>query len=329
MAHMKKLLYTGWIFLGLLLLAGGPTEGASRPSITIHFQKEVVVQQDYVYLRDIATIQGSPHSFIARIGQMKMKKAPWPGESLVLSSEDVYAYIHSQSLSSLDVDWEVPDQIVIRREGRVVEEEEVAQILETHLQEMIRDDKKTASVKDIRGYEKVIIPPGLFECEVNLPEQGKRGGSIGATLIFRVDGKEIKKFRISARVEIYADVVVSKSYLPRYQVIGEKDVERVKKNIALLPQDVVTDLEEVLGKRTTLSVNGQEVIRRGMTEIPPLVKKGDRVILLVENDQFKISAPGEVKEDGRKGDRVKLVNLSSKKEVYGRVADANTVLVDF
>lgn len=53
------------------------------------------------------------------------------------------------------------------------------------------------------------------------------------------------------------------------------------------------------------------------------------MIILFENDQFKITALGEVKEGGRKGDKVKLVNLSSKKEVCGRVVDANTVQVDF
>ena len=53
------------------------------------------------------------------------------------------------------------------------------------------------------------------------------------------------------------------------------------------------------------------------------------MVLLVENDQFKITALGEVKEMGRKGDRIKLINLTSKKEVYGKVLDANTVRVDF
>lgn len=53
------------------------------------------------------------------------------------------------------------------------------------------------------------------------------------------------------------------------------------------------------------------------------------MILLVENDQFKIITYGEVKEEGRKGDRIKLVNSSSKKEVYGRVLSSSTVQVDF
>jgi flagella basal body P-ring formation protein FlgA len=89
------------------------------------------------------------------------------------------------------------------------------------------------------------------------------------------------------------------------------------------------DLEEVRGKRMTLSVNGQEILRQGMVEVSPFVKKGDRVILLIENPSFKITTLGETQEEGREGERIKVVNISTKKETYGRVLDAQTVQIDF
>jgi flagella basal body P-ring formation protein FlgA len=66
-----------------------------------------------------------------------------------------------------------------------------------------------------------------------------------------------------------------------------------------------------------------------MLEVPPMVRKGDRVTLVVENTHFRITCVGEVKEEGRAGDRIKVTNISSKREVYGRVLDRYTVLVDF
>ncbi len=124
-------------------------------------------------------------------------------------------------------------------------------------------------------------------------------------------------------------MVVARNYLPRHQVVEEKDVQIINKNVATLPPDGVTDPQDVLGKRTTLSINSQETLRKSMVEVPPGFKKGDRVVLLVERDHFRITAQGEVKEDGREGDRIRVVNTSSKKEVYGRVLDAQTVQVDF
>jgi flagella basal body P-ring formation protein FlgA len=215
------------------------------------------------------------------------------------------------------------------RPGQPLEPGEMARILENHLQKMIQNPNRKVSVREFRSYEQVIVPRGNLSCEVFVPERAIQGGNIAGMMVFSVHGQEIKKIRITARIDIYADVIVARNFLQKHHQIQAGDVQIANKNIAVLPQDIATEEKEVLGKRTTLSVNTQEVLRLSMIEEPPLVNKGDRVILLIENDQFKITALGEVKEVGRKGDRIKLVNLSSKKEVCGTVLDAATVKVDF
>jgi flagella basal body P-ring formation protein FlgA len=222
-----------------------------------------------------------------------------------------------------------PPSMESYQERKAIELEEVMRILEAYFQEIYPDNSHHIEIKDIRGYERVVLPPGLFSFRVIVSERGHLGGNITATILFLVNGQEVKRLRITARVDIYADVVAAGHYLKKHHEIKEQDLQIVNRNISLLPHDVVTEFKEVLGKRTTLSVNGNEILRIGMVEVPPLIRKGDRVMLLVENQDFKITTLGEVREEGRRGDRVKLVNLSSKKEVYGRVLDANTVQIDF
>jgi flagella basal body P-ring formation protein FlgA len=215
------------------------------------------------------------------------------------------------------------------RPGQPLESAEMARILENHLQKVTQNPSRKVAIGEFRGYEQVIVPRGGFSCQVQVPEKAIQGGNIAGMMVFSANGQEIRKIRFSARVDIYADVLVSRHFLKKHHEIQAGDIQIANKNIAFLPQDVITEEKEVQGKRTTLSINNQEVLRLSLLEPLPLVNKGDRVILLIENDQFKITAMGEVKEVGRKGDRIKLINLSSKKEVYGRVLDANTVQVDF
>jgi len=222
-----------------------------------------------------------------------------------------------------------PDREKGETAGQVLDRSEVARFLEDQMQKALGDERKTVRVKDLHGGEKVPVPPGDLSWEVRIPDRFYQGGTIPVSLILRADGGKAREVRVQARVEIYADVVVARNSLRRHQVVEEKDVQVVNKNITTLPGDVVTDLQEVLGKRMTLSVNSQEVLRKAMVEVPPLVKKGDRVTLLVENSSFRITSAGEVKEDGRKGDRIRVLNVSSRKEVQGRVLDSHTVQVDF
>ena len=215
------------------------------------------------------------------------------------------------------------------RPGQPLESAEMARVLENHLQKIIQNPSRKVAIGEFRGYEQVIVPRGSFSCQVQVPEKAIQGGNIAGLIVFFANGQEIRKIRFSARVEIYADVLVSRHFLKKHHEIQAEDILIANKNIALLPPDVITEEKDVLGKRTTLSINNQEVLRLSLLEPLPLVNRGDRVILLIENDQFRITAMGEVKEMGRKGDRIRLVNLSSKKEVYGRVLDANTIRVDF
>ncbi len=216
-----------------------------------------------------------------------------------------------------------------RVQEQVLESETITGLLADRLQTLVNDPRKRIEIKDLHGIDPVTLPAGVLTHEVILPEQAYRGGPLAATLVFLVNGQEKKRLRISARIDLYADVVVARHYLKRHQEIQEKDVQMVQRNVALLPNDVAMAVEDVLDRRTTLSVNGQEVLRKSMVEIPPLVKRGDRVIMTIENRRFRITAWGEVKDEGRKGERIKLVNLSSKKEVYGKVLDANTVQIEY
>ena len=213
--------------------------------------------------------------------------------------------------------------------GRAVEMEEVVGILEAYFQRIYPAETHRIEIKSLRGYEKVVLPPGLSSYEIILPERVQRGGNISATVLFWVNRQEIKRLKVTARVDIYADVVTVRYPLKRHHVIEAKDLYLTNRNIALFPPDVVTEMSEVLGKRATLSINNNEILRTGMVEVPPIIKKGDRVILLIENPHIKITTFGESKEEGRRGDHVKLINLSSRKEVYGKVLDANTVRIDF
>jgi len=51
--------------------------------------------------------------------------------------------------------------------------------------------------------------------------------------------------------------------------------------------------------------------------------------VVAESEALKITTLGEVQESGHRGERVRVMNLDSKKSLYARVLDSNAVKVDF
>jgi flagella basal body P-ring formation protein FlgA len=317
------------VFLGIAPLLAGEAESGAGPKLAVQFKARAAVQKEIICLSDIATVKGTPRSLVDKIGRLRIGEAPEVGEVLFLSREDIVSQMQKANLASYVSAKNIPNQIEVVREGRVIEKDEILQIIEENLRRVLPDPRKTLAVQEVQGYEPFILPPGAYSSEVALPEAAHRGGPMTVTLSFFQEGRLIHKLRIRIRVEIQGLVVAANTGLRRHQEIGENDVHLIKKNLSLLPADVLTDLKEAVGKRLTLSVNGQEPLRSSMVEIPPLVKKGDRVLLIIDHSYFKITTFGEVKEDGRRGDWVKLVNIASKKEVHGRVVDSHTVQVEF
>ena len=215
------------------------------------------------------------------------------------------------------------------REERELGFAELAGLLESHLLKNLPDRRMKVEIRDIRVSEAIRVPAGRLTCKVWISEPVRRGGSIWANLVFyNHQGQEVKRWQINALVDLYQPVVVARQYLKRHQEIREEDLDLVPMNLKFLPADAVSDPQTVVGKRTIVNVSGQEPLRSGVLEVPPLVKKGDLVQVIVDKNNIRVSCLGEIKEPGRRGDRVKLVNLSSKKELMGRVLDGGTVQVD-
>lgn len=100
-------------------------------------------------------------------------------------------------------------------------------------------------------------------------------------------------------------------------------------DLANVPANVLCDPDAAIGKRTKKAIGAQTPLRANSVELPPLVKRGDLVTIIAESQSLKITTLGQVKKKGRKGERIPVINLDSKKILHAVVVDTNTVKVDF
>ena len=88
--------------------------------------------------------------------------------------------------------------------------------------------------------------------------------------------------------------------------------------------------EQVEGMVAEQAILAGQPIKPNQIAQPILVKRGDRVTLVAEKGRLSVTANGVIKDQkGALGDQVKVLNLTTKREVYGRLVNANTVKVTF
>ena len=132
-----------------------------------------------------------------------------------------------------------------------------------------------------------------------------------------------------ATVEIFVDVVVAKRPLRKHKPIDENDIELRKMDLAQLPANVITDPEDVIGKRTRQTIGSKAVLHTDLIELPPIIKRGDVVVIVFEQNGLRITALGKAKRRGRLGERIPVENIDSNKILHAQIVDSHTVKLEY
>jgi flagella basal body P-ring formation protein FlgA len=228
-----------------------------------------------------------------------------------------------------EVKLDVPPKVTITRSSVEISSEKVKLIVADYLSKTLLDVSADIRITDIHVARGLTLPSGRITYEVEPPRNKKMAGKIPISINFDVNGRFYRRVWATATVQVFKAVVVTKKPLGRHKPITEDDIEMQKLDLADLPSDVITDPETVFGKRTKRAIGAKSVLRANLVEFPPLVRRGDVVVIVAESKGLKITTLGKVKKKGGLGDRVPVINFDSKKILYARVVDSSTVTVDF
>ncbi|WP_022854625.1 flagellar basal body P-ring formation chaperone FlgA [Thermodesulfobacterium thermophilum] len=180
--------------------------------------------------------------------------------------------------------------------------------------------------------ERFSVEPREAKVIKGMPYQVKFLGRPGlgfntVILVFFKDGKEAFRVRLWGYVESNVSVAVVAKPLEKGEVITKNHLVFQEKPLSRLPKDVVLEEEEALGKEVRTSLKPNVVLRKSFLNEPVLVKRGQEVLIIGKGRGFLVKTKGKALQDGRKGEVIKVRNLTSKKEVLGKVISTNEIEV--
>ena len=329
-AKSSKKLYPVLVFIliAAFLWVWPATSDASQTAV-IRVHDQVKIDGDEVLLGHIAVIEGSDPRWIQQLKDIVIGRAPLPGKARQYDQHSLEMRLKQHRVDLSAVILKVPQIVEVTRSSVHIEELELKQIVSDFILRNISRDNETVRIKEIRVPQNVILPKGRVAYKVAAPRSQALMGKCSIAVDFSVNGHPQKKVWATATIEILEPVVVTRKPLGRHKPITEDDIELQTMDLSDLPAGVVTDPGTVLGKRTRRAIGARIPLRADLIELPPLVKRGDLVVIVAESNGLKITTLGQVKKRGRLGERIPVINMDSKKILYACVIDSNTVKVDF
>jgi flagellar basal body P-ring formation protein FlgA len=315
--------------LALVLLPATACNIFASDLTRIRILEKVQVDDEKILLSDIAKIEGSDSLLIQKLSAIMVGRAPLPGNSRILDGSKIKTCLKQNGIDLAELILNIPPSIDVSRSFIEVSQEQIKGLVSEHISKNLLSGNSNASIKRIQVSESLRLPGGRITYEVKAPRNRQMVGQIPFAVRFDVNGKLYKRVWATVTIEVLAEVVITKKPLGRHKPITEDDIMVLKMDLAKVPSDVITDPETVLGKRTRRAIGSNTVLRANLVEFPPLVRRGDVVVIVAETQGIKITALGQVKKKGALGDRIPVINLESKKVLYARVIDSNTVKIDF
>ncbi len=196
-----------------------------------------------------------------------------------------------------------------------------SQCIEDELKEFLRDNYPWSEI-EMNG----------FAVSGELPDQHLKAikvekGPPGKT-IFILEFENDRKIAATAVIKAYDQIFVSRRAFKKGYYLQKDDIYPILMDVKKIPNGALKDIEKVIGKPLLRSITANMPLISGMVSEAPVVKKGQRVILLVESKGLKMSIIGEMKQDGTVGNHAKAINLASKKIVTGILINENTVKME-
>jgi len=212
---------------------------------------------------------------------------------------------------------------------KILTANEVILRAEEFLQDQLSFAKNPVEIEIIFNERDIEIPADDISIKFQIMGQLKEMGRNFLIGKIMADGKFFRQFSLNAKTTAFVNVVRAVRPIKRGEIISEElvSVEQVKTIRPL--RNTVSRVEDILGKEATRNLQMGRNISFNFIKTPPLVDRGDRIMIVAQKGAMKITTPGMARQKGTKDSMIPVMNLQSKKIVYARVVDKNTVEVNF
>ena len=215
------------------------------------------------------------------------------------------------------------------KENQILTTNEIEKKAMDHLVKALPWDEKSLEVMVYYQGKDIILPVGKKELIYKIMGSSKRAGRIPMILEIRINDKFQKRIHLNTKVLVSQKVIKTIRAVKRGKILSNDEIRVEKIQTERPSKNAITNIEYALGYEAVRRMPIGEILIPIFIKKPALGNRGDKVLITAKKGAMTITTPGILKEDGYEDAMVRVLNMESKKIIYGRLIDSNTVKVTF
>jgi flagella basal body P-ring formation protein FlgA len=193
--------------------------------------------------------------------------------------------------------------------------------------------------------ERVTAPHDSVDVALDLPRLSLRGSEVAevgfdlvsdrpvvGTVPLKVDltlqDGAVESAIATARVRLYAEVVVAAARIGRHEVISPDGLRKELREVTLATDGYFRSIGELAGLRARRLLAPRRLILVSDVEKVPMIERGSGVTVSVVIGPVQVTSKAKALEDGDLGEMIKIQDVVTGKRLMGTVAGRRLVLLD-
>jgi flagella basal body P-ring formation protein FlgA len=317
-------LSVGALCLAGFMLPANAAEEASEPATNEwRLVAEARVDSSGIFLDQLV----QPVQPVA-LPHIRLAPAPPLGQTVIFSRQQVVSIIQTNLPAFASTNWTGPRQVRILRRMRSLAEPELNRLVTDLLQREEVKNRGELELHFMLTWTPVLVPDETLSVKLGQVPQNGLSANCMVGIELWTEAERVATWQLGLHARIWHDVAVAHSPVIRGTLLKDADVAMQRMDV-LMTRDALQDLSSLDG---LIEVNenvsaGQPIPSRAL-KLRPLVKRGRIVEGVFREGSLEISLKVETLEDGTYGQTVRVRNPKTRRELYGKVQNEQTVIID-
>ena len=214
-------------------------------------------------------------------------------------------------------------------ETQILKVDEIEKSAVDHLVKALPWDKESLEINVYYQGKDITLPSGKKDLIYKIMGSSQRAGRVPMILEIRINDQFQRRIRLNTKVLVSQQVIKTKRAVKRGEILSNDEIRVETVQTERPSQNAITNIDHALGYEVARNLPVGKILIPNFIKRPALGNRGDKILIMAKKGGMTITTPGILKEDGYENAMVRVLNIESKKVIYGRLVDSNTVKVRF
>jgi flagella basal body P-ring formation protein FlgA len=311
-------------FVAFLLSVGAslPADQPQSAGLQIYMPRAMKIESDTIKLGDICVLRSDDDALSAKAGAIGMGRSPFVKEELHIDRNTILSRLAASGISSSNVTLTGAQMVVVTRNESVVDGAELVHAAQTFLAQARPLAPQTQWKLQGPVPELAVCAKEAITLECRLKKDTPQGNAQVEVAVMSSQGQLDSRGLTFTLCHQVRQITAAKEIMPGDLITPESVT------VAEVASEVSLPWVSPFGMIAVQRIGKGAVVNIGSLKQPPAeiaVRRGQTVVMKIEGAGFVISALGQVADDGKCGDNVKVRNIDTNRVVIATVNSNGTV----